>query len=269
LRLLQFDFPGWQARIDGHEVETERGRPEGFLIIPVPEGDHVVEVEFVETPARRAAWLISTVALLGTIVLAAAGSRLGWNVPAPPRVPATTGVPDAKSELNTIAIAVALIVVAFILSQSLSLFHLQSTGWQAVPASRDVYHDLGDQVVLIGFDAPDHAEKGDTIEVTLYWKAKQDLAINYQVFLHLLDGDGKPVAQSDKLNPGDFPTKRWPLDKYVRDTHRLTLPPALSDGEYTLSTGLWVQTEGWRLPVLDVQGNQIDDSVQFEQIEIR
>lgn len=268
LRLFQFDFPGWQARIDGRVVQAERGRPEGFLIIPVPEGNHVVEMQFVETPARRGAWLVSAVALLGTAMLAGAASKLGWTVPARRDTPDIGGQPGQKSVLRTIAVAATLAVAAFILTQSLSLFHLQSTGWQAIPASHDVFHDLGEQVVLIGFDAPDGFARGDTIEVTLYWKAKQDLAINYQVFLHLLDRDGKPVAQSDKLNPGDFPTSRWPPDKYVRDTHRLTLPQALTDGEYTLSTGLWVQTEGWRLPVLDIQGNQIGDSVQLEQIEI-
>ncbi len=50
LRLFLFDFPGWRARVDGVEVETELGRPEGFLVIPLPAGEHIVEVEFGSTP---------------------------------------------------------------------------------------------------------------------------------------------------------------------------------------------------------------------------
>ncbi|MCA9956463.1 MAG: hypothetical protein KC434_17160, partial [Anaerolineales bacterium] len=72
--------------------------------------------------------------------------------------------------------------------------------------------------------------------------------------------DGALAAQSDHLNPGDFPTRRWPLDKYVRDVHVLQLPPDLPPGEYTINAGLWVQAEGWRLPVLDASGSQIDDN---------
>ncbi|MCZ7667047.1 MAG: hypothetical protein M5U34_07410 [Chloroflexi bacterium] len=61
--------------------------------------------------------------------------------------------------------------------------------------------------------------------------------------------------QSDKINPGDFPTRRWPTDKFVRDVHTF-LPPDFPPGVYTLSTGLWVQSEGWRLPLLDENGRK-------------
>ena len=96
--------------------------------------------------------------------------------------------------------------------------------------------------------------------MTLYWKALNPIDINYQVFVHLLDGRGNLVAQSDKLNPGDFPTKRWPLDKYIRDEHDLTIPEEITDGVYKLSVGLWVAGEGWRLPLIDESGIQVGDS---------
>jgi len=98
------------------------------------------------------------------------------------------------------------------------------------------------------------------VELMLYWQAQNPLPINFQDFLHILGPDGIPVAQSDKLNPGEFPTKRWPLDKYVRDEHRLSLPPDLPAGEYRVTTGIWVATEGWRLPLLDESGEQIGDT---------
>ncbi|MGD2050545.1 MAG: hypothetical protein PVH03_13675, partial [Chloroflexota bacterium] len=83
---------------------------------------------------------------------------------------------------------------------------------------------------------------------------------NYQVFVHLKDDEGNLVAQSDKLNPGDFPTKRWPVDKYVRDEHQILLPADLPPGEYQLSLGLWVVEDGWRLPLLNDAGEQIGDN---------
>ena len=76
------------------------------------------------------------------------------------------------------------------------------------------------------------------------------------------------AAQSDHLNPGDFPTRRWPTDKYVRDVHTFTLPADLPPGEYTIKTGLWVQAEGWRLPVLDAAGQQIGDGAALFSLPV-
>ncbi len=84
--------------------------------------------------------------------------------------------------------------------------------------------------------------------------------INYQVFAHLLDSENNLVAQSDKLNPGDFPTRRWPTDKYVRDEHELFLPADLDPGNYRWSVGLWAAGDGWRLPVFDDSGEMVGDS---------
>ena len=40
LRLYLFDFPGWQAYVDGTPVPIEIAHPEGFITVAVPEGLH-------------------------------------------------------------------------------------------------------------------------------------------------------------------------------------------------------------------------------------
>lgn len=253
LRLFLFDFPGWQARIDGERVETELGRPEGFMIVPVPAGTHEVEVKFGTTPARTAAWIISLLALAGTAVLA---WRAGWKK----RPSALQNTPSGRIDGAVLIVAAAVTAFA-ILFEPFGWLHDSSQGFTAVPAQTALFANYGQQIALIGADYPQTAvHPGDTVEIALYWKAQQSMDINYQVFVHLLKPDGFLAAQSDKLNPADFPTRRWPLDKYVRDVHTLVLPPDFAPGEYTISAGLWVQTEGWRLPVLDESGQQISDT---------
>jgi hypothetical protein len=122
-----------------------------------------------------------------------------------------------------------------------------SQGLRAIPAENAVHYDFDGKFALIGYDAPEQVEAGDTMIVTLYWKATTSLDENYQVFVHLLGPDGGPVAQSDKLNPGDFPTELWPLDRYVRDAHRIEVPAGLAAGEYQLTAGLWQLQTGKRL----------------------
>ncbi|HSM58514.1 MAG TPA: DUF6541 family protein [Candidatus Sulfomarinibacteraceae bacterium] len=264
LRLFLFDFPGWEARVDGQPVETELGRPEGFLVVPVPAGEHVVELAFTETPVRRLSWLLSAAGLLLSLGLAVVlwrGAPLQRSPPAQPVRPK----PGTSAPVLFVA---GLLLIVGILLEPMGMLHHRSTGDVAIPAQHDVYVDFGGQIALIGFDAPQAARPGQRAPVTLYWKGQQALDVNFQVFLHLQAPDGTIVAQSDKLNPGDFPTRRWPSDRYVRDAHTLHLGDDLQPGAYALSTGVWMQDEGWRLPLLNEQGVQIGDHYVIQTLEV-
>ncbi|MFZ0546859.1 MAG: hypothetical protein WAM60_15540, partial [Candidatus Promineifilaceae bacterium] len=270
LRLFLFDFPGWEAKIDGEPVTIELARPEGFIIVPVPAGVHTVDVQFGNTPVRLAAALISGLSLVG---LGVVGWRMGNDSNA--EAQRGRGAKDLVSvegrPIWVVSGAVLLVlgVYALVLSPSGVLRH-QSGNFVAESAEYKTNENFGDQIALIGYDIPDMLEPGEKLDVTFYWQAQQQVTINYQVFVHLMAEDGTLVTQSDKLNPGDFPTKRWPLDKYVRDEHFLTIPADLAPGTYTLSVGLWVEAEGWRLPLLDDNHSQIGDNfiVKVWQVEV-
>ncbi|MCC6603847.1 MAG: hypothetical protein IT327_11590 [Anaerolineae bacterium] len=251
LRLFIFDFPGWHVTVDGEPAETELGLPEGFIVVKVPAGEHVVEVRFGSTPARTAAWVGTAVSLFITLLVA-------WQLRR--RAATTFAAPWTRLDqwaVGTVGLVTA--VTLFILQPS-HILHDNSTDWTVEPAQIDTLVDFGGQIALIGIDrSQEEVRPGDTITVNVYWKAQQLLEINYQSFLHVLKADGSLLTQSDHLNPGDYPTRRWPLDRYVRDEFVLTIPKDALPGSYPVTAGLWVQAEGWRLPVLDASGNQIDD----------
>lgn len=270
LRLYQFDFPGWRVRVDGAPAVTELAEPEGFIVVVVPQGEHVVEVEFGSTVPRMAAWVVTII----SIVLIGLGA---WKINKMRHAAlrhAERPLPDTLAEGfradRPIVITVALLTLLAIVSEPLGLFHDQSEGGTLDIPATEHYVNFGDQVALLGYSLPGYtAQPGETLDLTLYWQAQRALEIDYQVFVHLLDSDGNLVAQSDKLNPGDFPTRRWPLDKYVPDEHRLILPDNLPPGDYTLFTGLWVQSEGWRLPVFDSAGRPVGDRAELINIQVR
>ncbi len=260
-RLFLFDFPGWQARIDGQRVETELGRPEGFIVIPVPAGKHLVAVKFGSTPARTAAWAITITALILTLFAA-------WRLPDQPQ--SIHANRFTRHDRIVLGVVLGITAVTIFLLQPTGWLHHSSSNYVVETAETTVFVDFGKQIALIGYEAPvRQASPGDEIDVVVYWQAERPLDITYQAFVHLLRADGSLAAQSDKLNPGDFPTRQWPLDRYIRDEHQLQLPPDLSPGEYTISVGLWVQTEGWRLPVLDENGRQIGDNYVVSSLEVR
>lgn len=259
-RLFLFDFPGWQVRVDGALVETELGRPEGFIVVPLAAGEHVVEVKFGSTPPRTLGAAIFWASLLLLLGLA-----WRWRRQRP-----TAMQPWQRQDKVVLAVVGGVTAVAlFVLGPSGWLRH-ESVGMTAVAAQHTRFADFGQQIALIGYDTTtETAVPGDDVTITLYWKAQTQLDINYQVFVHLLSADGALVVQSDKLNPGDFPTRRWPLDKYVRDEHTLALPAALPPGTYTVAVGLWVQTEGWRLPLLDNAGAQVGDHKALFELQVK
>ncbi len=261
LRLFLFDFPGWRATVDGQKVDHEIGRPEGFFVVPVPAGDHLVEVNFNNTPPRNAGLVISSISLLATIMLAWRYRKVGAA-----EDPEQTGGADGQktpeiSVWPVMSLSLLAIALLALNPEQTEFLRYESSGMVALTAENDSSANFGDQITLIGYDLDaEEYEAGDLFELTLYWKAQQPLEINYQVFAHLLDSNGFLIGQSDKLNPGDFPSRRWPEDKYVRDEHKVEIPAVAEPGDYQISVGLWVAADGWRLPLLDEDGRQISDS---------
>ena len=97
-------------------------------------------------------------------------------------------------------------------------------------------------------------------------RATASVPVNYQVFAHLTRPDTVLWGQSDKLNPGDFPTTRWPLDKFIWDDHSLRVLPGTPPGDYRLSIGLYTLENGQRAPILDDRGQIIGDNVVLDQV---
>ena len=98
---------------------------------------------------------------------------------------------------------------------------------------------------------PTAARPGDVVGVRLVWSADVTPARPYKVFLHLLAGDGRLVAQRDgEPGGGSRPTTGWAAGELVGDNHGLLLPADLPPGEYALRLGLYDASDpAARLPV--------------------
>ncbi|RLC77206.1 MAG: hypothetical protein DRI61_11955, partial [Chloroflexi bacterium] len=64
----QFYFPGWEVRIDGHQIPVKPVGPLGLLSWKVPPGEHRMSISFRDTPARKIAALVSLAALMVLIL---------------------------------------------------------------------------------------------------------------------------------------------------------------------------------------------------------
>ena len=121
---------------------------------------------------------------------------------------------------------------------------------------------LGEEITLVGFDAPEHASPGQAVAVKLVWQARRQVNQEYKVFVHLLGADGRPAAQSDAAPAGwTRPTFGWQAGEFVTDAHTLDLAPDLAPGVYRLVVGMY-DIAGQRLPVTG------GDVVELGKVEV-
>ena len=114
--------------------------------------------------------------------------------------------------------------------------------------------NFGDLLVLIGYDVQ-WAESGPA--VTLYWQAKETMAQDYTTFVHIVDGGGNLVAQSDSQpTNGIYPTSIWDEGEIVADRKELTLPADAPLEQLNMVTGVYLLETLQRLPVTDAAGQR-------------
>jgi hypothetical protein len=224
LRLHQFQQPGWQATIDGQEVPTYPTGEMALVTVDIPAGSHQVIVRFGGTAARRAGAIVSGLAVLLWVGLA------WWR---------------ARPRRLLLAATLLLLLVSGMLA--LNALGVGRHRWTPVPAQAK----FADMAVLLGRDvAP--ALGADALDVTLYWLALRDSAIDYVAFVHLVDEEGRVIAQHDGQPVGGFtPTTRWRAGELISDRHRILLSPDLAPGTYSLKAGLYELADGPRNLAVD------------------
>ncbi len=116
------------------------------------------------------------------------------------------------------------------------------------PSSPTAHFDAGP--ILLGATlSRAEARAGDSIDVTLYWRAEQEIAADYSVFVHAVDADGIVQAQHDS-HPGlgAYPTREWQVGEIIEDRHQLTVPPgAPAPSALRIVAGLYTAATGQRL----------------------
>ncbi len=132
-------------------------------------------------------------------------------------------------------------------SPTIGRFKIAASHQTAYDIEQTANYQLGSKLRLLGYDLS--AAPG---EITLYWKAIEPTDVDYTVFVHLLDAQGKTVAQADSPpQSGSYPTSWWSAAEVIEDTH--SVPPesieSLLPGPYTFSVGLYNLDTGERLPV--------------------
>jgi hypothetical protein len=139
------------------------------------------------------------------------------------------------------------------------------------PISHPLRATLGEQVELMGYDLVTpvadggSVAPGETITLTLYWRALAEMDESYTVFTHLLAPDGLMAGQRD--NPpigGTYPTNLWLAGEVIADVYEIPVRTDAAPGAHRLEVGMYVPETGTRLPV----GGTSDDAILLQTIHV-
>lgn len=250
LLLHQFFFPGWQARVDGLEVSTYPAPTTGLLAVDVPQGEHIVEVFFGNTPVRSGAGGVSLLVAAGVVGVCLVLVRRRGG-----RVRYATVVLFAGG-------------VIFYLSPSWTNSPQIARGEELTAYSfRNEHLDLG-PLRLAGFELDSRkAGTEGKVRVVLYWQSlgnKDDVTIR----LNIKDGAGKTVG-SRLTQPiyGTARTSLWCTDELVKDEYYIPVE-ITNPGRYFLEVSTEVESRTvstGKLSNLELPGTNNRQSIPVSQ----
>ncbi len=144
------------------------------------------------------------------------------------------------------------------------------------PAAVEMTHPLdhvrfGDQIALRGYALfPEPAQRGDILQIALFWESLEVPQGRYKVFVHLVGADGQIANQFDG-EPGDGlnPTSGWsPQDGVFADRYGVLVPVDAPPGVYELLIGLYDISGAPRLP-LWIDGEPAGDALGLAPVQVR
>jgi len=245
-----FNFPGWKALLNGRPTATLTRPPHGLIGVSLPSGEHTLHLFFASTLLRDLANVISIVS--AAVLLA--GVVLATRKPAqrPTHQDGQLATPAVGEALIALAALGALLVTKFVLERlDTPLRYARFDGQRLTQVDLATDVNFGDQLMLMGMDAPTQAESAGTWEAVLYWRGLRPTDQNYHVAVQVVDQMGDIVGQSNAEYPGGMPSSWWPSGTYARDVHQIAIRPGTPPGEYHVQVAVYEAGKPYqRLPIL-------------------
>ena len=148
----------------------------------------------------------------------------------------------------------------------LATVNVRSRG-SAVP--NPLHANFGDQAALVGYTLDRRVVRpGETIYLTLYWRALTPMDTDYMVFAHVLGVENQVWANSDGPPAGGAaPTSRWQPDQVIEDVRQLKVGLTTPPDFYDIEVGMHAP-EGGRLPVVADDGHWLGKRVLLSKVRV-
>jgi hypothetical protein len=209
--LHNFYVPAWSARVDGQPVSVGPFGDRGLASVPVPAGEHSLELWLGQDQALTVGTITSILSLVAVV-----------------------GLLVGRSKPVTLLLAIALGTVAG------GVFVAGSRTARLAGAVQPAALHYSNGIDLAGWSArPSTTSSGTELNVDLYWFTQQAMSVDDEVTLKLTDSTGLVRATYHKQpHWGSTPTSTWQASELVHDEHVVLLPGGLAPGTYQLEVGM-------------------------------
>jgi hypothetical protein len=251
--LHQFYYPGWQAEWQGAVIAARPAGELGLASFELPPGSGVLTLRLAPTAARG--WGTAVALVTALVVAVALVARLQ-----------TSGL--RRTRAVEVASLGGCLLLAAVLLASLALPNGYVRDVEAVGA------ELEGGVELLAFRLGEAQaggyRPGDSVEITLYWRALADLMQDYKVSVQLTDVavTRQPAQHDGDPGRGYTPTTRWLPGEVVPDPHALSLPADLAPGRYRLWAAMYEYPAVRNLAVVTSPVQHDGERVLLAEIEV-
>ncbi|MDX2136505.1 MAG: 6-pyruvoyl-tetrahydropterin synthase-related protein [Chloroflexota bacterium] len=224
-------FPGWAVNATAGAVTARPNPDTGMIDLIFPAAfNSDLTVYLGSTPPRTFGWMIAITALIAVVLAARQQRRTALDY--------LTEYPVLRGGELRALLAVLVITVSVVISaQSGWLNSLQTQPGSAMAGAVPVRARTDAEIELVSYRWNDNqARAGETIGLTLYWRALRFMEANYRVHVSVVDPAGNSVVMTQPLrHPGAFPTRRWQLaPRYLSDAYDIPLPADITPGNYVV-----------------------------------
>jgi uncharacterized membrane protein len=108
--------------------------------------------------------------------------------------------------------------------------------------------------------------EGSSLHLTLHWQALGPMTTRYKTFVHLVGEDGPDDIRAQVDSYPALPTTGWVPGEYLVDSVELNLPDDLPSGHYRLLLGLYDESTGERLLLLNKAGQLLGSSLTLQEL---
>jgi hypothetical protein len=132
--------------------------------------------------------------------------------------------------------------------------------------SPGVAHRFGECITLLGYRWQDHIVRaGESLHVTLYWRADCPVGEDYTVFAQVLGAQNRIFGQGDGWPVGGlYPTSLWQQGEVVEDQREVTITADAPPGQYRLAVGLYQLQTLQRLEITGPGGSLPEGALFLE-----
>ncbi|MHB1356120.1 MAG: ArnT family glycosyltransferase [Anaerolineae bacterium] len=131
-------------------------------------------------------------------------------------------------------------------------------------------YNLANEFRLLGYNLErDVLKPGDTVQVSLFWKASRPIPLNYTVFVQVIDVDNKVWGQLHaQPQGGAAPTRSWQPGQLIRDSYSFILSADTPPGSYRLDLGVYPPDTGTNLRVIADDGTPGDNHIILYRLRV-